>query len=254
MAANIDAVTIELNTGHASIVSQPKLVASFIGHAAMALSGELVLAPQLLKHWRARAATSCFAAVTHNLVERLKGSLPVDAGEVRGEVVDVTNRDHLETWFAKMDKADIVISTVSALSPDWETSWQADVTGTLNVLAVAEAKLKQSKVGAFTYVGSKASSFATPGFESYGACKAAMAHVVKSTAIRLAAEGVRMNVVSPGDTFEEGGFWDNIRTNAPDVYQQTLAGNPFGRLATRPNGCVYLQPAGQFRVRCKLVC
>ncbi len=166
------------------------------------------------------------------LVERLKGSLPVDAGEVRGEVVDITNRDHLETWFAKMDKADIVISTVSALSPDWETSWQADVTGTLNVLAVAEAKLKQSKVGAFTYVGSKASSFATPGFESYGACKAAMAHVVKSTAIRLAAEGVRMNVVSPGDTFEEGGFWDNIRTNAPDVYQQTLAGNPFGRLAT----------------------
>ncbi len=44
MAANIDAVTIELNTGHASIVSQPKLVASFIGHAAMALSGELAAA------------------------------------------------------------------------------------------------------------------------------------------------------------------------------------------------------------------
>lgn len=193
-------------------------------------------ARQPSKHLRAKGATVHFCGrgiqKIDALVTRLQSTLPTAAGEVRGEVVDVTNREDLSRWFAKMDQVDIVISTVSALSPDWQASWEADVTGTLNVLSVCEEKLRSSPNAAFTYVGSKASGFATPGFESYGASKAAMAHTVKSAAVRLAPEKIRMNVVSPGDTFEEGGFWDNIRTNAPDVYESTLASNPLGRLAT----------------------
>lgn len=42
---------------------------------------------------------------------------------------------------------------------------------------------------------------------------------------------MRVNVVSSGDTFAEGGFWDRIRSAAPEAYAGAVAGNPMGRLA-----------------------
>lgn len=50
--------------------------------------------------------------------------------------------------------------------------------------------------------------------------------------MKLIARGVRVNVVSPGDTFVEGGFWDRIRSAAPEAYAGAVAGNPLGRLAS----------------------
>ncbi len=152
------------------------------------------------------------------------------AGRVAGRVVDVGDRAAVAAWFAEIGRADVVVANVSALSADWTASLDADLAGTRNVVEAAEPLLAASPVGAFTYVGSKAASFATPGFESYGAVKAAMAHYMKSLAKRLVAAGVRVNVVSPGDTFVEGGFWDGIRSAAPEVYDATVAANPMGRL------------------------
>lgn len=151
---------------------------------------------------------------------------------VTGCSVDIADRHVLQDWFAAVGKIDIVVSCVSALSADWNAAISSDIRGTINVVEVAEPYVTKSPFGAITYVGSKASSFATPGFEAYGAAKAAMAHYLKSVAVRLTPLGVRVNVVSPGDTYAIGGFWDQIKTNAPAVYDATIAANPMNRLAT----------------------
>jgi NAD(P)-dependent dehydrogenase (short-subunit alcohol dehydrogenase family) len=54
---------------------------------------------------------------------------------------------------------------------------------------------------------------------------------MKSLSWRL-APAVRVNVVSPGDTWVEGGFWTRVRDEDPDAYARALARNPLGRLAT----------------------
>ncbi len=160
---------------------------------------------------------------------RLAGRREGGAGDARGAVVDVTDRAALSGWLDRIGGFEIAIANVSALAGDWESSIATDLHGTVGMLEEVAPRIADG--GAITYVGSKAASFATPAVPAYGAIKAAMAHYTKSLAAQLAQRGVRVNTVSPGDTFVEGGFWDKIRRSAPEAYDAAVAGNPMGRLA-----------------------
>ena len=76
-------------------------------------------------------------------------------------------------------------------------------------------------------------------------------------AFKLAAKGIRANSVSPGNTYFDGGIWQNIENNLPDLYAEALALNPTGRMA-RPEeiarGVVFLaSPASSFTTGTNLV-
>jgi NAD(P)-dependent dehydrogenase (short-subunit alcohol dehydrogenase family) len=45
---------------------------------------------------------------------------------------------------------------------------------------------------------------------SYGATKAALIHYAKGLSQQLAPKGIRVNAVSPGNTYFEGGIWQSI--------------------------------------------
>ena len=98
------------------------------------------------------------------------------------------------------------------MSGDWEAAFRTDIRGTVEATEAAIPHLSSSRHGAITYVGSKASSLAGAG--AYGAAKAAVVYYMKSLSLRL-LPGVRVNVVSPGDTLFEGGVWGKMRTEAP---------------------------------------
>jgi 3-oxoacyl-[acyl-carrier protein] reductase len=68
--------------------------------------------------------------------------------------------------------------------------------------------------------------------DSYGPVKAALIHLAKGLARQHARRGIRVNVVSPGMVFFEGGIWDTVKKNAPDFFDQANARNPTGRCAT----------------------
>ena len=149
-----------------------------------------------------------------------------------GEVLDVLNQDEFTAWIATLGAIDIFVPNVSALSPDWNTSIAVDINATVQTVEAIIPHLAHSKNPVITYIGSKVSTFATPGFEAYGASKSAMTHYMKSLSKRLAEQGIRVNTVSPGDTFVEGGFWDKIKHDSPDVYTATKDANPMKRFCT----------------------
>ena len=45
-------------------------------------------------------------------------------------------------------------------------------------------------------------------------------------------KNIRMNVIAPGSIEFPGGFWDNVKTHAREMYDATLSGIPFGRMGT----------------------
>ena len=49
---------------------------------------------------------------------------------------------------------------------------------------------------------------------------------------RLAGQNIRANSVSPGNTYFDGGVWNQIETGNPGLYADSLALNPTGRMAT----------------------
>ena len=103
---------------------------------------------------------------------------------------------------------------------------------TVNAVAAAVPFLEKSDSASIVLISS------VSGFEvdfaagSYGAIKAALIHYAKGLSRKLVDRGIRVNGVSPGNTYFEGGIWQNIEKNMPDLFASTLNVNPTHRFGT----------------------
>lgn len=157
---------------------------------------------------------------------------------------------------------DILVQNVSAMAvgpteEDWGNSYQVDILGTLRCVENAMPCLEQSAAGAIVVVGTTAAISGAGGPQPYGAMKAALVHYVSSLAHSLAPKGIRANTVSPSSVFFEGGVWDRVKKHMPERFDQTVARNPSGRMATPEevaNAVAFLaSPAASFITGSNLV-
>ena len=162
-------------------------------------------------------------------------------GSVQGSVVDVADAPGLSGWVAataeRMGGIDVVVSNVSALAiPESEESWRAsfevDLMGCVRLVGAAMPHLLASDAAAVVAVSSVSGREIDFAAGPYGAMKAALVHYVQGLAYQLADKGVRANTVSPGNTFFEGGVWDQIQRGNPELYAAALALNPTRRMGT----------------------
>lgn len=203
-------------------------------------------------------AEGCHVATCSRRRDRVDALLAQAAGatgKVMGAVVDVTDEAAFTDWTGTVAERfggiDIFVPNVSAM-PDkgWDEMMATDIKAVVGGTETVLPHLQRSKHASVVYIGSKASTFGTPGIEAYGAAKAAATHYMKSLALRVAGDGIRVNVVSPGDTFVEGGWWDVLRKERPEVYREALAGNPTGRFGKPEEAarlvCFLASPAAGF--------
>ena len=158
-----------------------------------------------------------------------------------GKAFDVTDAAALARWImsaaAELDGIDTLVCNVSAIavgnSPEtWEQSFRTDMMHTVNAVNAALPWLEKSRAPSIAIISS------VSGFEidfaagSYGAIKAALIHYAKGLASQLAPKGIRVNAVSPGNTYFEGGVWQKIEFSNPVLYKAALELNPTGRMGT----------------------
>lgn len=151
---------------------------------------------------------------------------------------------------------DILIQNVSAIAlraseQDWETAYQTDLLGTLRCVDAGLPHIEKSTVGSIVIVGTSLAVTGAGGPQAYGAIKAALLHYASTLARALAAKNLRVNTVSPGAVYFEGGLWDRLKQDAsPLEFQQVLARYPMGRMATPEevaNAVVFIaSPAASF--------
>jgi NAD(P)-dependent dehydrogenase (short-subunit alcohol dehydrogenase family) len=168
-------------------------------------------------------------------------SLRAKGVKASGRGLDVADPGALKAWIeaaaAELGGIDIVVCNVSALAvgdtaESWEKSFRTDMMHTVNSVAAAKPYLEKSKSASIVIVSS------VSGFEvdfaagSYGAMKAALIHYSKGLSNQLVAKGIRVNVVSPGNTYFEGGIWQNIERGNPDLFKSAMSLNPTGRMGT----------------------
>lgn len=163
------------------------------------------------------------------------------AGTATGSVVDVADASGLADWVRASADAlggiDVVVSNVSALAiPDSEDSWrqsfEVDLMGAVRLVGAATPFLEASDAACVIAVSSVSGREVDFAAGPYGTMKAALVHYVQGLAHTLAGRGIRANTVSPGNTFFEGGVWDQIRQGQPELYASALALNPTGRMGT----------------------
>ncbi|MBK1867197.1 SDR family NAD(P)-dependent oxidoreductase [Aestuariivirga sp. YIM B02566] len=183
-----------------------------------------------------------------------------------GQAVDVGDKAQLEGWIGASARAlggiDILVANVSALAVDqseeaWQKQFQVDMLHTVRAVNAALPHLEKSKAPAVVIVSSVSGREVDFTGPAYGAFKAALIHYAQRMAFELAPKMIRVNAVSPGNTYFAGGVWEHIEKNIPDLFEKALALNPTGRMATPEEigrGIVFLaSPASSFTTGTNLV-
>ena len=158
-----------------------------------------------------------------------------------GTVLDVSDVAGVASWIdataARFGGIDMVVNNVSALAiPDapenWEASFRTDLMGTVNTVNAALPYLRQSKHPSIVNVSSVSGREADFAAGPYGTFKTALIGYTGGIALQLAPEGIRANVMSPGNTYFAGGVWEQIEQGNPDLFSMALGLNPTGRMGT----------------------
>lgn len=169
-----------------------------------------------------------------------------------GGVVDVADGPALKAWVVdmaeKLGGIDVVVANVSALAigqddESWEKEFATDMMGTVRLVNAAMPYLEKSDAGAIVTISSVSGREVDFAAGPYGTFKAAIIHYTQGLANQLAGKGIRANSVSPGNTYFEGGVWNMIKDNNPELYKTALALNPTGRMGTpqeMANAAVFL--------------
>jgi 3-oxoacyl-[acyl-carrier protein] reductase len=176
-----------------------------------------------------------------------------------GSAVDAANVKAFSDWIGEAKTAlgglDAFVANVSAMSSarteeSWRKSFEIDILSTVTAMETAAKLLEDSKSGAIVFISTTAALETAQGPRPYGAVKAAVINYIKGMARELAPKGIRINTVSPGTIFFEGGVWDQRRQSMPDLYNSMLKANPMGRMGKPEevaNAAVFLaSPRAQF--------
>jgi NAD(P)-dependent dehydrogenase (short-subunit alcohol dehydrogenase family) len=157
--------------------------------------------------------------------------------------LDVRNGPALTAWVEdaadRLGGLDAVVANVSALAvPDTEENWYAsfevDLMHTVRLATAALPHLEASDNGSIVAISSVSGREADFAAGPYGTMKTAVVGYISGLAFQLAGRGVRANVVSPGNTYFENGFWHGAENTLPDLYDMALGLNPTGRMG-RPD-------------------
>jgi NAD(P)-dependent dehydrogenase (short-subunit alcohol dehydrogenase family) len=162
-------------------------------------------------------------------------------GRASGVQLDVRDGPALTSWVAaaagRMGGLDAVVANVSALAiPDteenWYTSFEVDLMHTVRLSQAAVPYLEASSNGSIVAISSVSGREADFAAGPYGTMKTAIIGYISGLAFQLAGRGVRANVVSPGNTYFEGGVWQQIEQGNPELYSLAVELNPTGQMGT----------------------
>jgi 3-oxoacyl-[acyl-carrier protein] reductase len=214
----------------------------------------------------AEGADVAFCARNADEVRAATAAVAAKGVRAFGEALDIGSAAALTAWVesaaSSLGGIDIVVANVSALSiggdeESWRRGFEVDLMGCVRLVNAAMPYLEKSKAGAIVSISSVSGREVDFAAGPYGAFKAALIHYTQGLANQLAGKGIRANTVSPGNTYFDGGIWNQIKDGNPELYKTALGMNPTGRMGTpqeMANAAVFLaSPASSFTTGTNLV-
>ena len=174
-------------------------------------------------------------------VDAAVASLKGKGVQAFGAAVDMADGAAYRAWVdqaaGQLGGCDIFISFASAgggpaSEETWKKTMDLDVLATFRGVEAAMPHLEKSQAGSIVAISSTAALEDFFGPQAYNAMKAAVINYAAALSQALAPKGIRVNTVSPGPIFIEGGAWDMIKTHMAHLYEGTLKTIPMGRMGT----------------------
>jgi len=184
------------------------------------------------------------AGAAVSICARGAGALAATKAELgpRGHAAscDLGDKDAVNGYVAEAIGAlgglDILVNNASGFGmvdteEGWNSALNVDVLATFRASRAGLEALKASK-GNIVNVSSISGYRASTRSPVYNAVKALLINYTMSQASLFSADGIRVNAVAPGSIEFPGGSWEKRKTEAPALYNATLASIPFGRMGT----------------------
>lgn len=188
----------------------------------------------------AEGASVAIGSRKQSEVDEVVGELKVH-GRAIGAALDVNDADQYRRWVASMADElggiDMFVHNVSGGGgmegeKSWYKCFELDVMGAVRGVEAAQPYLEKSQAGSILFISTTAAveTFMAP--MAYNALKASLITYAKQLSQDLFRKGVRVNVISPGPIYFEGGAWAGIEQAAPDLYQAQVALHPAKRMGS----------------------
>lgn len=157
--------------------------------------------------------------------------------------------------------------TPGALPPpeDWSRLFEQNFFASVRLTEALLPHLTAQRSGSILYISSIVGVESTPAPLPYSAAKAALINYAKNLSRMVAAEGVRVNTIAPGNVIFPGGSWErhlaNRRESVEQMLQREVPQNRFGTVdeiaslaaylcssrAAFSTGSTYIMDGGQTR-------
>lgn len=164
--------------------------------------------------------------------------LTAGGGRAIGHAVDISDGDAYRAWVSnaanEIGGCDVFIPMASAgggpASEDtWKAAFDIDLMSVFRGIDAAMPFLEQSNAGSIVCVATTAALEDFAGAQAYNAMKAAVIAHASALSQAFAPKGIRVNTVSPGPVYIDGGSWNFVKDNMTPFYDATLAAIPMGR-------------------------
>ncbi|MEO0997118.1 MAG: SDR family oxidoreductase [Pseudomonadota bacterium] len=188
--------------------------------------------------------------------------LQAEGVEAYGDGVDLFDEEAYTAWLKRAARdlggVDVFVANVtggsslgSAAAEAWQEFFDVDLMGAVRGFDTLLPFLTESDDAAVVFVGTTAAlehfPVSPPG---YAALKAASVVHANTLAQIHGRKGIRVNAVSPGTVYDEGGAWAQIEAALPDVFNKTVRSVPLGRMGTPEEIARYIafvaSPAGSY--------
>ena len=211
------------------------------GSKAIVTGATKVIGRAIAELLAAEGADVAICARTADEVDAAVKALKARGGEVFGEAVNVRDGEaykaFLERAVAALSGCDIFIPGVSAgggmdSEKNWTRNFEIDVMHTVRGCEALLPHLEKSTHGSIVIIGTTnaVETFAAP--MAYNALKGALVIYGKQLSQFVGRKNIRVNTVSPGPIYFEGGAWEMIKGTQPKFYDWALKQMPNGRFGT----------------------
>lgn len=190
------------------------------------------------------AAEGCDIALcarSEDEVEATVRELKAKGVNVSGAAVNVRDAEAYKAWLEASVEAlggcDIFVPNVSAgggmdSEKNWWKCFEIDVLHTVRGCEQLIPHLEKSGHGSIVIISSTnaVETFYVP--MAYNAMKAALITYSKQLSQFIGRKNIRVNTVSPGPIYFEGGAWEMIKSTNQKMYEATLRAMPNGRFGS----------------------